>query len=92
MGKQRQPLEHWWPSLASLFTLLVGLGLVTMGYFRVGLLVIAGSALLAFVLRFRLSDEAAGLLVVRTRKVDLILLGVLALGLLTLAIWVPAPR
>lgn len=63
-----------------------------MGYFRVGLLVIAGSALLAFVLRFRLSDEAAGLLVVRTRKVDLILLGVLALGLLTLAIWVPAPR
>lgn len=92
MGKQRQQLEHWWPSLASLFTLLIGLGLVTMGYFRVGLLVIAGSALLAFVLRFRLSDEAAGLLVVRTRKVDLILLGVLALGLLTLAIWVPAPR
>jgi len=76
----------------SLFILLIGLGLVTMGYFRVGLLVTAASAITAFAFRFRLSDEAAGLLVVRTRKVDLIVLGVLALGLLILAIWVPAPR
>lgn len=92
MGKKPQPLESWWPSLGPLFTLLVGIGLVTMGYFRFGLLVIAAAAVLAFVLRLRLSDKAAGMLAVRSRKADLIVLGALSVGLVVLAIWVPAPR
>jgi hypothetical protein len=92
MGRYRQPLEHWWPSLSAVFILLIGLGLVTMGYFRIGLLVVAASAVTAFLFRLRLSDESAGLLVVRTRKVDLVVLGTLSLGLVILALWVPAPR
>lgn len=92
MGRYREPLEHWWPSLGSLFILLIGLGFMTMGYFRFGLLVVAASAVTAWVLRFRLSDDAAGLLVVRNRRSDLIVLGILAIGLLILALWVPAPR
>ena len=92
MGRRPQPLESWWPSLSSLFTLLVGIGFVTMGYFRFGLLVIAAAAVVAFVLRLRLSDAAAGMLVVRSRKADLVVLGVLCAGLVLLAIWVPAPR
>lgn len=63
-----------------------------MGYFRFGLVVIAAAAVLAFVLRLRLSDKAAGMLAVRSRKADLIVLGVLSVGLMVLAIWVPAPR
>lgn len=63
-----------------------------MGYFRFGLAVIATAAVLAFVLRLRLSDKAAGMLAVRSRKADLIVLGVLSVGLMVLAIWVPAPR
>lgn len=63
-----------------------------MGFFRVGLLVIALAALTALVLRYHLSDRAAGLLVVRTRKVDLFVLAILSVGLLVLALWVPAPR
>lgn len=63
-----------------------------MGYFRFGLAVIATAAVLAFVLRLRLSDKAAGMLAVRSRKADLIVLGVLSVGLVVLAIWVPAPR
>lgn len=63
-----------------------------MGYFRFGLVVIAAAAVLAFALRLRLSDKAAGMLAVRSRKADLIVLGVLSVGLVVLAIWVPAPR
>ena len=92
MGRRPKPLESWWPSLSALFTLLIGLGLVTMGYFRFGLLVIAAAAVVALVLRFRLSDSAAGMLVVRSRKADVLALSVLSVGLVALAIWVPAPR
>lgn len=68
------------------------LGLVLMFVdFRLGALVIAGSVVLALVLRVVLPTRQAGLLVVRTKSVDVTVLAILAVGLVVLALLVPSP-
>jgi multisubunit Na+/H+ antiporter MnhB subunit len=54
--------------------------------------VLAGSVLLAAFLRLFLPEREAGLLVVRSRKVDVLVLGVLGALLALFAFWVPPPR
>ncbi len=80
------------PALPEIFLAAVALVLVGLDYFRRGSVVLAGSVLLAAFLRLFLPEREAGLLVVRSRKVDVLVLGVLGALLALFAFWVPPPR
>ena len=81
-----------WPILVVLAGVVIALVLVTLDYFRRGSVVLAGSVLLAAFLRLLLPDREAGLLAVRSRRVDVTVLGVLGALLAVFAFWVPPPR
>ena len=59
-----------WPILLVALVLLVAFGLVVAGYWRRGALVLAIGVGIASVLRLTMSEDRAGLLVVRSRTVD----------------------
>ena len=86
--RQRRQLAEW-PLASVLVAVLAGLLFVAAGRFRAGTVVLALSVLLAAALRAGLSTRTAGLLAVRSRVVDAVLLGVLGLGMLVLALIVP---
>lgn len=71
----------------------VGLACLLIGFdfFRRGSVVLSASVLLAAFLRLLLPASEAGLLAVRSRKVDVIVLASLGLGLAIFTFWVPAP-
>jgi len=79
------------PILGSLTVVAAGLVLGAVARWRVGALVIAVGLLLAAVLRLVLPARRAGLLVVRSRRLDVALLLVLGAALLALASSVPEP-
>ena len=81
-----------WPIIVVLCGVAVALVLVGLDYFRRGSVVLSGSDLLAAFLRLLLPEREAGLLVVRSRKVDVLVLGVLGALLALFAFWVPPPR
>jgi len=81
-----------WPISVVLAGVVVALALVSFDYFRRGAVVLAGSVLLAAFLRLLLPQKDAGLLAVRSRRVDVAILGVLGLLLALFAFWVPPPR
>ena len=70
---------------------VVSLVVVSLDRFRLGSLMLAASLVLAFVLRLVLPSHRAGMLAVRSKTVDLVVLGVLAAALAVLALWVPPP-
>lgn len=72
---------------------LVGTGLVlgAVDRWRVGAVVLGAAVGLAAALRLLLPARRAGLLVVRSRRLDVAVLLVLAAGLVALASSVPAP-
>ncbi|NBO25224.1 MAG: DUF3017 domain-containing protein [Actinobacteria bacterium] len=78
-----------WPILSVYSGLLVALVVVIYVDFRFGAILLSLSVLLAFLLRLRLSDAAAGLLKSRRRRVDLTVLATLGTFLLILALVVP---
>ena len=93
-----------WPSVsvAYLVVVLVGaVGLVLMavvgwgqaddGLFRPGALLVATAVCLAALGRAFLSDEAAGMLVLRSRRVDVLVYAVLGVSAVVLAVVVPPP-
>lgn len=84
------PKARYGPPLVVLGIGALGLGLIFVN-FRVGTLVFAGAVILALVLRLVLPTRQAGLLVVRTRAIDVTVLSILAAGLLVLALLVPSP-
>jgi len=89
-----QPRRWWirqWP--ITLVLVLVGLSLVLIAtdHFRRGSVLLAASVILAFFLRLMLPGSEAGYLVVRSRRVDVIVLGILGIGLGIFSLWVPAP-
>ena len=99
-GGERTPLYVRRPFVAGLLRQLplvvvlaaVGAGLVvvTLGHWRVGL-VVEGVALLgAAVLRLALPVRRAGFLAVRSRPVDVILVGGAGLALTVIALAIPA--
>jgi hypothetical protein len=53
--------------------------------------VLAGSVLLAAFLRLLLPSKEAGMLVVRSKQIDVATLGVLGIALTIFAFWVPEP-
>jgi len=81
-----------WPITIVLAGVGVALILVAFDYFRRGAVVLAGSVLLAAFLRLLLPEREAGLLAVRSRRVDVVILGTFGLLLALFAFWVPPPR
>ena len=89
-----QPRRWWirqWP--IALVLALVGLSLVLIAtdHFRRGSVLLAASVILAFFLRLMLPGSEAGYLVVRSRRVDVVVLGIVGIGLGIFSLWVPAP-
>ncbi len=82
-------LKQQWPILSVYLGILAALIVVVFIDFRVGAILLSLSVLLAFVLRLRLPDAAAGLLRIRRRRVDLTVLATLGTFLLILALVVP---
>lgn len=82
-------LKQQWPILSVYLGILAALIVVVFIDFRVGAILLSFSVLLAFVLRLRLPDAAAGLLRIRRRRVDLTVLATLGTFLLILALVVP---
>lgn len=85
-------LLQQWPIVLVLGGICLSMVFVALDRFRVGSVLLAAFVMLAFFLRLVLPDDAAGLLAVRRKWVDLTVLGVLALGLAILALWVPPPQ
>ncbi len=81
-----------WP--ISLVMLGIGLSMIFVAtdHFRRGSLVLAVSVVLATFLRLFLPENQAGMLAVRSKGVDVAVLGVLGVGLTIFALWVPAPN
>jgi len=69
-----------------------GLIAVSQGFWRRGLGVVAGALLVAAVLRLALPTRRAGLLAVRGKALDVVVLGVFGGAMLLLAAVVPPPR
>jgi hypothetical protein len=88
----RGGLRSEWPVLCVLAVMLLGL-VVTVAFdrFRRGTVIMAGGVILAAWLRAVLPTDRAGVLAVRRRSVDVLCLASLGLGLLTVALVVPAP-
>lgn len=61
-----------WPILVVGLILVAALGLVIAGYWRRGALVIGIAVGVAAALRLALTDERAGLLVIRSRPIDFV--------------------
>lgn len=80
-----------WPIAVVLVAVGASLLVVALDRFRVGSLMLAASLVLAFVLRLILPADRAGMLAVRSKRVDLIVLGTLAGALVVFALWVPPP-
>lgn len=88
------PRRNWlaqWPITIVLIGVAIAMMLIGLDFFRRGCVVLSASVLLAAFLRMLLPDEDAGMLVVRSRKLDLIALGALGIGLTIFTFWVPAP-
>ena len=68
----RKVFAGQWPILAVGLILIAAFGLVVAGYWRRGALVMAIGVGVAAALRLALSDDRAGLLVVRSRTTDFV--------------------
>jgi formate-dependent nitrite reductase membrane component NrfD len=93
-----------WPRSSPAYLLVIGIGgvgLVLMALvgwgqaaeelFRPGALLVGAAVCLAAVLRAALSEPAAGMLVLRSRRLDVVVYLVLGVAALVLAILVPPP-
>lgn len=78
-----------WPLATSAAVALGGLVAVAFDGWRAGAAVFGIGVLLAAVLRLVLSDDGAGLLRVRRRPFDVVMLVVMAVAVLLLAVAVP---
>ena len=80
-----------WPVTLVLAGAVLALTVVALGHFRRGSVLLAAAVVFAMFLRLLLREGEAGLLVVRSKAVDVATLGVLGLGLAVLAFAVPPP-
>ena len=79
-----------WPILLVGLIIVAAFGLVVAGYWRRGGLVIGIGVGVAAVLRLVLSDDRAGLLVVRTKGVDVVTTAIVSAALIYIA-WTVDP-
>jgi uncharacterized membrane protein YjjP (DUF1212 family) len=80
-----------WPATVVGVLVAVSFALVAMGHFRRGAVLFSAGVVLAFFLRALLPSRDAGMLVVRSRAVDLATLAVLGVAVASLTFLVPAP-
>jgi hypothetical protein len=80
---------HEWPLAVVLVVVAVGLAVTSRGYFRTGSVVVGAGVLLAATLRALLPERRAGLLVVRHRVLDVVLMTVIGVAVVVLAVIVP---
>lgn len=92
----RAPRPWWalvlgqWPLAITLLGVAVGVGIMGTGYWRRGATAIGLTISVAAALRWLLPERIAGLLVVRSRWFDALVLAVLGVGILVTA-WVVPP-
>lgn len=79
-----------WALLVSVAVLFVGAVVTGFGHWRRGALLMAGAMLLAATVRAFLPRHISGLLVVRRRPVDVLVLGGFGIAIGALALLVPA--
>ena len=91
VARQRSGPRLQWPLALVLSGLIVSLGIVATDHFRRGSVLFAGFVVVAFVLRAVLSEQEAGWLAVRSRALDLLVLGPLAVALWVFSLIVPPP-
>ena len=84
-------LRREWPLATSLAVVLAGLLVVASGHFRRGTVVLSFGITLALFLRILLPNDRAGLLAVRSKKVDVVVLAALAAATSVMSLWVPPP-
>lgn len=80
-----------WPIIVVLSGVVIAMILIAMDAFRRGSVVLSASVLLAAFLRLLLPDRDAGMLAVRTKRIDVITLGLLGIGVTVFTFWVPPP-
>jgi hypothetical protein len=80
-----------WPLSVVLLGAVLSLGIVAANHFRRGSVLLAAFVWLGFFLRLLLSDADAGLLTVRSKRTDLVVLLTLAMSVSLLALAVPPP-
>lgn len=88
------PQRNWlsqWPIVLVLSGVGVAMVLIGLDYFRRGCVVLSASVLLAAFLRMLLPEADAGMLAVRSRRIDVLILGILGVGLTVFTFWVPPP-
>ena len=78
-----------WPLLSVLGGGVVGLGAIVLDHFRIGSLLLSASVLFAALARAVLPARRVGLLVVRSRPFDVLVLMVMGVALRVLALIVP---
>ena len=78
----RKVIAGQWPILLVGLIFVVAFGLVIAGYWRRGSLVIAMGVGVAAALRLALTDERAGLLVVRTKPIDFVTTAIVSAAML----------
>ncbi len=81
----RKVFAGQWPILTVGLFLLAAFGLVVAGYWRRGALVLAIGVGVAAAMRLALSEDRAGLLVVRSRTVDFATTAVVSAAMLYIA-------
>jgi hypothetical protein len=87
----RQARVREWPIAVVLAVALAGLAVVASGHFRRGTVILSFAVGLALFLRLLLPDSGAGMLKVRGKRIDVPVLGVLAVGIGVLSLWIPPP-
>ena len=80
-----------WPITVVLVGVALSLVVVAFWSFRRGSIMLSAFVTLAFFLRLLLPDAEAGWLVARSKRVDVIVLAALAVGLTVMSFWVPNP-
>lgn len=90
--RPRNWLLAQWPITIVLIGITVALLMIALDHFRRGSIVLSASVMLGAFLRLLLPDQEAGMLAVRSRKVDVAVLGGLAIGLSVFTYWVPPPN
>lgn len=78
-----------WPLAATLVVFAVGFVVVAAGQWRLGTIIMAASLLLAAAARMTLPRHVSGLLVLRRRVIDVLILGGLGTSILVFALLVP---
>jgi hypothetical protein len=81
-----------WPLLTVLGGGVVGLGLIALDHFRIGALILGVSVLFAALARLVLPARRVGLLVVRSRAFDVLVLTSMGTALVVFSIIVPPSR